>query len=291
MKNVNLMRFPRKLTSICNPIKVSKNLFWRYNSSISTESHVFVIGAPRSGTSLMFSILACHPVFSRINCETFFFVPRDVLNQKNYIRLYDFGGLKNSEVKELLDISKNLIDFYDRFTYAIKQRDNKQRFIEKTPFHVLYLDFLLKHFPNAKFINMIRDGRDCYISNKKLAPHFHQPIAKFSTIWRDSIKIRRNIGISKQILDIRYEELTDNPNQVTANIMNFLGEDFLEKQVDCRYFSQVKMFRGQSGHERLEKPIRPTSIGQWKKKMTREEISIFNRIASRELLVLGYEIN
>ena len=291
MTNLCFLRFPRRLTSLCDPIKIGKNILWRYNSSISPENHVFVVGAPRSGTTLMFSILASHPAFSSINSETFFFVPRDVLNQKNYDRLYHYGGLEQDTVTELLSSSKNLVDFYDRFTSLLKQRDRKTRFVEKTPFHALYLRFLTYHFPHAKFINMIRDGRDCYVSNKRLDPHFHKSIVKFSEIWRDSIKVRRGLQKSNQIIDIKYEEFTHKPEQIVPKIMNFIGEEFLDAQIDPDYFSRAKMFIGKSGHERLNRPIRPSTIGRWKEKMSEEEITIFHSIAGRELQTLGYKLN
>ena len=292
MTNLCFLRFPRRLTSLCNPVKIGKNILWRYNSSISPEDHVFVVGAPRSGTTLMFSILASHPAFSSINSETFFFVPRDVLNQKNYDRLYHYGGLEQDTVTELLSSSKNLVDFYDSFTHVLKQRDDKKRFVEKTPFHALYLRFLTYHFPHAKFINMIRDGRDCYVSNNRLDldPHFHKCIVKFSQTWRDFIKARNSLLKSKQIIDIRYEELTQNPGQTIEKVMSFIDEDFLETQIDHNYFSKTKMFSGQGGHERLDQPIKPSSIGQWKEKMSEEEIDIFHNIAGRELQTLGYNL-
>lgn len=293
MKNISFLRFPRRPTSLCNPLKIGKNILWRYNSSISLEPHVFVVGAPRSGTTLMFSILASHPAFSSISCETFFFVPRDVFNQRNYDRLYQYGGLEKQKVTNLLNCSKNLVDFYDRFTSLLIQRDGKKRFVEKTPFHALYLNFLTRHFPQAKFINMIRDGRDCYVSNNRLDsdPHFHKCIVKFSKTWRDFIKIRNRLSNQNQILDIKYEELTQNPLQAINRVMNFISEDFLDSQINHNYFARTKMFNGESGHERLTQPIKPNSIGKWKEQMSEEEISIFHRIAGRELQTLGYNIN
>ncbi|WP_153009732.1 sulfotransferase family protein [Mastigocoleus testarum] len=290
MKNPVIFGFQRKLVNICNPIKVIKNIQWRYGSTTSVEPHVFVVGAPRSGTTLMFSVLASHPAFSFIERETFFFVPRNVLDLECYTRLSNFGGPTKQEIKDIFKASSNLVELYDNVADLIKQRDRKQRFLEKTPFHVLYLKFLINHFPNAKFIHMIRDGRDCYLSSKRLAAHYHKPLSKEATLWCDSIKARQSLGESRQIIDIRYEEFTHKPLEITQKIMNFLGEDFLEEQVKTTSYSKTKMFAGESGHERLKQPIKPSSIGQWREKMTSEEINLFQNIAGSQLKQFNYEV-
>lgn len=291
MANLNILGFPKRVTSLINPVKVTRNTLWRYGSGISQEPHVFVVGAPRSGTTLMFTVLRSHPAFSAIDSETFFFVPRDVFNLNNYKRLSNLGAPSSQETAELLASSKDLINFYDNVAKFINMRDGGKRFLEKTPFHVLYLKFLTKHFPKAKFINMIRDGRDCYISNCRLDPQFHKPLSSFASLWRDSIKSRQSLGEHSQILDIKYEEFTHNPAKMTQKIMNFIDEDFLEQQIDPNYYSKSKIFKGYSGHERLSQPIKPSSIGKWREKLTVKQIEVFNSIAGRELKQLEYEIS
>ena len=138
---------------------------------------------------------------------------------------------------------------------------------------------------------MIRDGRDCFVSNKRLDPYFHKPLAKFAAVWRDSIKLRNKLGNHSRIMDVRYEEFTHHPLEITQNIMSFLGEDFLEQQINPSCFSQGKIFKGASGHERLTKPIKPSSIGKWKEKLSIDEINYFNQIAGCELKALGYKLS
>ena len=197
---------------------------------------------------------------------------------------------QNKKSKDIFKSSRNLVELYDNVADLIKQRDRKQRFLEKTPFHVLYLKFLSKHFPNAKFVHMIRDGRDCYLSSRRLATYHHKPLYKEAILWRDSIKARQSLRENRQIIDIKYEEFTHKPLEITQKIMNFLGEDFLEEQVKPNSYSKTKMFASESGHERLKQPIKPSSIGQWRKKMTGEEINLFQRIAGSQLKELNYEL-
>ncbi|MBE9039853.1 sulfotransferase [Oscillatoriales cyanobacterium LEGE 11467] len=286
---ITILRFKRKIFNLLNPIRLTKNLIWRYNSQISQKSHVFVVGSPRSGTTLMFAILAAHPSFIGIETETFFFVPRDIFNIKSYHRISEVSQLNSSKISELMSKSKNLVNFYDNLSDSIKPSNSEKRFLEKTPFHIFYLSYLSQKFPNAKFINMIRDGRDCYVSNNKLPKQFHMPPQKFAMLWKDSVRARIRLGEQPNILDVRYEQLTKDPFHTTRKIMNFLGEEFMENQINSDYYSQTKMFQGMNGHERLQKEIKPTSIGQWRKKMTAKEISEFERTARNELKELMYE--
>lgn len=289
-QTISISRFPRRIRSLANPLKIFKNLKGRYICSVSYKPHIFVLGAPRSGTTLMFTILASHPNISSIDCETFFFVPRDIFNLSSYKRLTDSGDIDINKIKSYLNSSKDIVAIYDSIAEDIMRREECSRFLEKTPFHILYIDFLLKHFPNAKFVNMIRDGRDCYRSNKRLADYYHKPLEKFSMIWRDSIRARESVGDHPQIIDIRYEDLTSSPEKVVKDLMTFVGEDFFPYQIDPTHYSQSQIFKHDRGHERLSQPIKPTSIGKWREKLTKDEISYFQKIAGKELISMGYEV-
>jgi len=288
-QTISLSRFPRRVSSLANPWKVIKNLRGRYLCSISEKPHVFVLGAPRSGTTLMFSILASHPSMAYIDCETFFFVPRDIFNLSSYKRLADNSNISLKEIGDHVKSSEDVVRLYDSIAADVMTAGGGSRFLEKTPFHILYIDFLIKHFPNAKFVNMVRDGRDCYRSNKRLADYYHKPLENFSVVWRDSIRARQAVGNHPQVMDVKYEDLTTFPERIVRELMTFLGEDFFPYQIDPTHHSRPKIFENDKGHERLRQPIKPTSIGKWREKLTIDEIDYFQKLAGKELLAMGYE--
>lgn len=284
MNNLTLQRYLKFL----NPIRCYNNFAWRYLCNKSDQPYVFVIGAPRSGTTLMFSIINSHPAFSGVDDETYFFVLRDIFNE-NFKGFYHANGLSKQEFIRIRKESKDLINFYDNLGKFILRRDSAVRFIEKTPEHVVYLNFLLKNFPQAKFINMVRDGRDCYISHKKLESHLHRSVKSFANYWRYRVLIGHKFSEHPHILNVRYESLSQKPLETITKVMDFIGEEFLPLQMDPNYYSKTNL-KKYKGHDSLKKPINPDSIGRWREKMSREEVAIFHNVAGKTLQKLGYEV-
>ncbi|MEQ9669052.1 sulfotransferase family protein [Coleofasciculus sp. G2-EDA-02] len=266
-----------------NPQAIPKNIFLRLPKTISPEPHIFVFGAPRSGTTLMKLILGAHPKLSSFGYETGLFMYRDIYG-------FTYERFTQTEIADLIEKSQDIVQFYDKFTQHITQQTGGQRFIEKTPQHVLRLKFLLKHFPNAKFINMFRDGRDGYCSARH---HQNVPqgksIVRYAYYWKKCINARLKQGDNENIFDVKYEELTNDPEQVVRQIMNFIGEKYDSRQINPKYYSQNTITQDtRQEFRKLSKSIDQASQGRWKKELTESEVKQFHEIAGRELEILGY---
>ncbi|MFP5273974.1 sulfotransferase family protein [Coleofasciculus sp.] len=266
-----------------NPQAIPKNIFLRLPKTISHEPHIFVFGAPRSGTTLMKLILGAHPNLSSFGYETGLFMYRDIYG-------FTYERFTATEIADLIEQSQDIVQFYDKFTQHITQQTGGQRFIEKTPQHVLRLKFLLKHFPNAKFINIFRDGRDGYCSARH---HQNVPqgksIVRYAYYWKKCINARLRQGENENIFDVKYEELTNDPEQVVRQIMNFIGEKYDSRQINPKYYSQNTITQDtRQEFRKLSKSIDQSSQGRWKKELTESEIKQFHEIAGRELEILGY---
>ncbi|MEQ9624757.1 sulfotransferase family protein [Coleofasciculus chthonoplastes] len=266
-----------------HPQAIPKNIFMRLPKTISSDPHIFVFGAPRSGTTLMKLILGAHPNLSSFGYETGLFMYRDIYG-------FTYEGFTATDIANLINQSPDIVRFYDKFTEQITQQTGGQRFIEKTPQHVLRLKFLLKHFPNAKFINMFRDGRDGYCSARH---HQNVPqgksIVRYASYWKKCVNARLRQGENDKIWDVKYEELTTNPEQVVRQIMNFLGEEYDARQIEPQYYSQNRITQDtRQEFRKLSKSIDQSSQERWKKELTESEVQQFHKIAGRELQILGY---
>jgi len=282
-------RILHKFSQVLKPDLLAANFVWRYQAKISEASHVFVLGAPRSGTTLMFSLIASHPQFASISVESYFFHKRNIFNLNNYSELEKGCNQIQYSMENLILASKDLIDLFDNFADCIKKDANRTRIVEKTPIHIFSLNYMLLHYPNAKFINMIRDGRDSYVSIKRLDSCSNMPVSEFSRLWRRCIVSRRKIGDHPNILDVKYEDLVANPTDVTRKVMIFLGETFVPNQIESRAsIDAIKKFKLITGHEKIQESITNHSTSQWKTQLSSEEVKKIEKIAGNELKYLKY---
>ncbi len=103
--------------------------------------------------------------------------------------------------------------------------DGKHIWCEKTPMHVHHIAMLAREFPNAKFLHIIRDGRDC-------AASFHRrwgynPVRTIYR-WKQAVVDGRAQGqsIGRRYFEVRYEEVTLKPEESFQDICAFLGVPF-----------------------------------------------------------------
>ncbi|NES72298.1 MAG: sulfotransferase [Okeania sp. SIO2D1] len=268
-----------------NPARLPKNIIWRFPKSTSHQRHIFVFGAPRSGTTLMKLILGAHPNLTGPGYETGIFMYREIFS-------LTFYGLTQLEIENIQKQSQDIVDFFDRLAERTLKKYDGTRFIEKTPPHVLKIDFLTKYFPNSQFINMYRDGRDCYCSARN-HPNVVQgkSIEKYAKYWKRCINARLGQGNNSNILDVKYEDLTLQPERVVKQIMNFLGEDYYPSQLDPSQYSQNMITKtNRPEFALLSKPINSSRVNRHKQELSSDEINKFNQIAGNQLKQIGYEV-
>ncbi|MEM1367897.1 MAG: sulfotransferase [Cyanobacteria bacterium P01_H01_bin.15] len=266
-----------------NPITLSQNLRWHFPTVISEQPHIFVLGAPRSGTTLVKLIIGVHPRLSGPGYETGIFM------QKHWLFQFTRQGALTTQRRSE---SKDIVEFFDQFAQRKLEEEGGERYIEKTPPHVLRLPFLLKHFPNAQFIHTYRDGRDCYCSARK-----HQYVKQgrhlqtYAQYWRRCVQTRLNLGEHPRIFDVGYEELVSAPEQVVPTIMNFLGETFTSEQLDASQYSKNRISTSRRPEfAKLSQPISAVSVGRWRKGLSDADSQAFFSIAGSEMQQLGYEL-
>lgn len=271
------------LRSYQHRTQLIKNLTWRFFPKSSDLEIVFVVGAPRSGTTLMHRILSCHSRFFAIDQETGFF------SKSNYFNL-DHFALGAPDWPLVVDQASGPGEYFGNAIEVIREREHVVDgiFVEKTPQHVLCLKQLLRIFSSAKVIHIIRDGRDCYRSSKA---HPSIPQRKsadcFANYWKSCLAARASCGDDPRIHDVRYEDLAQQPEEELSALMTFLGEKLEPGQLDPSSLASDKRSDRQV-FERLKEPISPKTVGQWKRDLTKEEVDVFERIAAERLVKWSY---
>lgn len=260
------------------------------------KTPIFIVGCPRSGTTLLRVILDSHP---NICCgpETHIIEKLNDLDTKirNNWKMLAPYGIGNKEFdKKIRDV---LILFMEKYV-IIK---NKKRWAEKTPENLFYVDFINRLFPNCQFINVIRDGRDVITSFKRRWGTRTIPLAVKK--WNRSIELtlscRKKFKKSRYI-ETRYEQLVVSPESETKKIMAFLDESWNPKLLEHHKNDHDFWFKSQDtlklnlkseknpDRHSPSRPVFKTSVGRWKKELNIFEKSYIKMFMSRNLKRIGY---
>jgi len=269
---------------------------------------IFIIGVPRSGTTLLRVLLDSHP---NIACgpETPWLARAQCSIKKVYQFMSDdqFGYVKNFGISN--DIFRRQIGKWIHalfMDYAFSR--GKQRWAEKTPDHSLEIPFLSDMFPDAFFIHLVRDGRDVACSTAILSDK-HKSISSWhskyllmdenqvvdNTIENAALRWQRwlhKITTGLQNLNsicIEYENLVSKPREVLQTIMLFIEEEYDEAMLNfARYQHDFPRWEWGSHDVRNSQLISSDSIGRWKRHLSPEMINKIEDMIGDTLNQYGY---
>jgi hypothetical protein len=278
----------------------------------------FIVGVGRSGTTLLRLLLDAHPSLA-MTPETHWLPgaiqilahsPEKIAEARVHIAnepcWRDMGVSDDRldsivERHDLLRPADTLRAIYrtyaDRFGAAFVG--------DKTPLHNLHMLDIANLLPEARFIHLIRDGRDVAVSYRDLwfGPGCDVKAAALLWMWRIR-ETRQQAQFLPHYLEVSYEELVSRPQQALRRIAEFIevpydpaqlgahagaSERLAELQDVVRPGGEViQADRRRSIHALTSSPPDPTRIGRWKTLMTPDEIEIFEGIAGDMLSDLGY---
>jgi hypothetical protein len=177
-----------------------------------------------------------------------------------------------------------------RAVFAVwARREAKPRSGDKTPRHVLHLATLGELFPEARFVHLIRDGRDVALS---WAEQFSVPVVFAIRRWARRVSRGRSAG---RVLgpgcyrEIRYEDLVADPERELRRLCGFVGLDFDPAML--RYHERAERLLAsmpdRHRHERIALPLAP--VRDWRSQMVREDVALCDLLAGDVLADGGYE--
>ncbi len=266
------------------------------------EAPIFVVGCPRSGTGMLRDLLRSH---SRIS-----FPPESHFIPRLYRGWGDPGSAEEARATggrilslatvRRWEVGLEPADFEECRTYAgcvdliygnYAARQGKQRWGDKTPQYVSRIPTLAEVFPGARFIHIIRDGRDVALSWLR-RPHGPQNLYSAARTWQSFVAIGRRDGaaLGGAYAEVRYEALLADPEPEMRRLCEFIGESWepgLLKPAprSPRYLSRSA--KGQGFHNRAE--VERDNSGRWRSAMSPEQRSLFESVAAPMLSDLGYE--
>lgn len=239
-------------------------------------SPIFIIGMPRSGTSLVEQILASHEsINGGGELETSLQLLFDELPKLTKVSWQESVACLNPEIISSL---KNI--------YIEKHADlvNKtQHFTDKLPFNFALVGFLMVIFPNAKFIHIYKHPLDsCLSCYKQLftgGQEYSYQLEELALYYQEYVKIMKhwNTIKSENILNISYENLIEFPEDNISSMLNFLN---LPWQEDCLQFQKSKRVVKTASSGQVRQGLYSNSVTRWKN--YRKDLSTLINVLSDE---------
>lgn len=278
-------------------------------TSIDHTAPIFIVGPPRSGTSLLSAILGSH---SRIACgpETDLFraLPieqaADIAVSENWIpnainrleqikypdgnSLASHFGLSAEILRESLAAqTRSLQAIYSVIPETFAATQGKSRWAEKTPRHLFYVEQIRELFPSAKIIRIIRDPRDSIpsvIKNIGLSASLVGEFYRWADVYKKSAPFFHS---DKNSYTIRYEDLVVDPERQTRAICQFIGEEFELAMLERAGANYVRVAT-ETWKRDIDKKITADNIYAWKSKMDPDIAKAASLICCEALESLRY---
>ena len=267
------------------------------------------VSSGRTGLTLLRLIFDCHPELA-VAHEPRFLAPM-ARKHRRYERngkvdvdrfvedLYAFAnfrrlGLPRQDVRAALD-ADTPTDFAEavrRVFGLFAESQGKRLYADKSPLYISYLERLARLFPEARFVHLVRDGRDvalAYVERNK-GP---ASVAEGAFHWRLRVSRGRRAGQRlgpDRYQEYRYEALIDDPEGTVRDVCRFLNLDYYEHMLD--YGDKAARFLAEAKHpeDHQHLALLPTKgLIDWRNSMSAHELALFEAIGGDLLKELGYE--
>ncbi len=267
-----------------------------------TPTCVFVVGMNGSGTTMLLDCLGRHsalyafPVESRIipaylrNADRFGDLSSDsnferalkaIFSEPVFRRINDGRALPPAT--RLSGIDRSMGGVFDAAFRSFAKRENKTIWCEKTPQHVQHIAMLSRAFPGAKFVHLIRDGRDCAASFQRRWRR--SPVLSIYR-WKKVVTMGRGQGRAvgpERYLEVRFEDLTGSPDVWMARVCAFIGVPFEASVLE----SSQPYLKADSPASSAIPGLRPNS-GNWQVAFSTAGLRRLESVAGQLLDELGY---
>jgi hypothetical protein len=271
---------------------------WLNDPFVSTEDLIIIGGCGRSGTTLL-SVIINSSSTTCCGPEDPFLLPNRFSLEaiaKNYE--YDPAWLMRKARQ-----FENRGEFTEFWMRDQKQRHNVNRIAVKHPRYTLFLSSLFQQYPSARFLCMLRDGRDVALSLRKNEQYMGQrydreyddsgmlSMRHCAEVWRLYVNAFRPFESDPRCKLVRYEELITNPREVVNDLCEFLDVPFEESLLTFKKGAEGRNDLNDPHLLKIKSALDASHHSLWKHELTAEQVQEFERYAGRELVQAGYELS
>jgi hypothetical protein len=262
---------------------------------------VFVVGVPRSGTTWIQRMLAMHPDAWGL-LETYMFSRRSglgaLLDSAPPTPRSDEFELPPPGLGRVFDREELVAELRSIAARWLSRGSDGARFvIEKSPWHLSDLDVIAEILPEARFVHVIRDGRDVAVSlvaarsswsgMEQRSPH--ATVREVAGLWANAMGRREAARalLGEAWLEVRYEQVSSDPAEACRRLFAHCGmphdDDLVTRVVEATEFGRDDRPHGE------DRPLRAGRVGQWRERFGLRDGWAFERSAGPALEETGYE--
>jgi len=187
--------------------------------------------------------------------------------------------------------------------YTDRHQPGKQRWGDKNNYYLDYIQLIATLFPNALFLHIVRDGRDVACSYRDLsetkaeyAPNLPASVCGATLDWvgnENTIQKSFNAIDTARTCTVRYEDLTQHPQETLRAVCTFINEPYDENmlafaEVNRKMSLEPEMFM--VWKDRTKEPVTAKRVGRWRREMFQEDQFLFQLIAKKQLAGYGYDV-
>jgi len=228
-------------------------------SMCNDERPVFIVGMPRSGTSLVEQILSSHPhIYGAGELNDIKNLAGILVKASNQQKIKVFSNAETSKLTELAGQYLNSLE---------EKCGDAVRVTDKMPANFLWLGFIMQLFPKTRIIHCNRDPRDTclsiyfqqftkshdYANSLEDLAFYYRQYERLMSHWQNSVKL--------PVLNVYYKELVADVEATTRQMINYLG---LPWDDSCLNYHKSKRVTATASWDQVRQPIYTKSLGRWR---------------------------
>ncbi len=249
----------KRLFAAIKEVYSAENIACLPVSRNTSSSPIFILGMPRSGTTLTEQILASHPaVFGAGELHT---IQQLIVSMPDRINSDSPYPWCMSEIN--VDLVEDLAALYR------KEVDNRSggapRVTDKLPSNFINLGFINLLFPSAKIVHCLRDPMDtclsCYFHNFSGDHSYSYALEDLGFYYNQYLDLMNHWKqvLSIPVMDIRYEELISDQDSISRKLVDFCGLDWDD---NCLGFYKTSRTVSTASHDQVRQPIYTRAVGR-----------------------------
>nr|WP_272506449.1 sulfotransferase [Salinibacter ruber] len=255
-----------------------------WNKKKSDREHIFVMGPPRSGTTLVKRVLETHSGICGLEGETWFFL------RNNYAD-FRHQSIPDEVMEKLVEESRSIAGLFDRVAESVREK-GCERVLEKTARHALRMRFIADRFPRSTLIFVVRDPRDCVRSAREhpiIWTNYPDDdrLGGYMEVWRKSVQEYLQCCKRQSVILVQYEDFCRNPGERLRVVMDRIDVKFEKQQLKPARYRDTSSADVRP-HKRLREPISPKSVGRWREKLAKDTVARIETTLTKEMERMGY---